>query len=487
MEQVNFKRLLIKRTSVAVVLQILDKITAVFGLIVLVRLLKPADFGIAFLTQTFVGFFSMLKFGMFDSALIYERRDEDEIYEIGFSADLSSAFLIFSTIFFLAPLWANFYNYEVLKDTVRFYGIVVIVESFALVPKVRLMKEFRFVELNAISLFTTCARVGSFIIFAAAGFSFWSIIYGSVIAVFLLVFLLNIAHRQRIRLRFDLNILKRLINYGKYILSINIVGFVLSEIGGVAIGKILGIVAAGLFAVAYRWGFWVFTNVFTFIEYILFPVYSRYQQDEAMAKRIFTKTMRYGSAIAFPISIGLFMVAPEFTNIVLGPKWAPIIAPLRILCFAGLIQFLGCLTNPFLKGLGYVKAESKRIYLNIALLLAFLFPLLQLYGITGASIAVFLSSMITQSIFYVYATNILKIRRPEIAKSIYSPLIAASFMALSILLAKNFIFNMVIKSIGEFIILIIVGSVAYFSIATLFMKREIASEIISLKMSRQFR
>jgi O-antigen/teichoic acid export membrane protein len=364
---------------------------------------------------------------------------------------------------------------------VRIYGIILFASSFTIISRTKLLKRLEFVKIGAIYLSVTLIRTISAIILAYKGFSYWSIIYGAIIGYIFYVLFFNLAQPSKMRMRFNSNILKKLIGYGKYIFLINIAWFVLSEFSGAAIGKMIGIIAAGYFLIAYKWGFWVFNNIFTFLESILFPVYSKYQKDKDVINKIFYKTLRYSSIVAFPISFGTFLLAPEFTNIILGPKWAPIILPLRILSLAGFIQFLGYLTNPFLKGLGYVAAESKRIYMHLVLLIIFLFPLAHIFGITGACLAILLTSFITQVAFFIYSSRILKIKILEIIKNIYVPSLATFFMGLSIFLARYFVFNLAIKNIWKFTILIIWGTFIYNLVLFLFMRREIISEMAYLR------
>src|SRR3990167_7628828 len=103
MSHVNFKDALVKNIFFRVILQILDKLVTTVGLIILARLLKPYDFGLIFLTQVFIGLVEMFKSEMLDSALVYEKRDDDNIYDVAFSADLMFSVLLFSVLFILAP------------------------------------------------------------------------------------------------------------------------------------------------------------------------------------------------------------------------------------------------------------------------------------------------------------------------------------------------------------------------------------------------
>ena len=479
MSHVNFKDALVKNIFFRVILQILDKLVTTVGLIILARLLKPYDFGLIFLTQVFIGLVEMFKSEMLDSALVYEKRDDDNIYDVAFSADLMFSVLLFSVLFILAPLWGRIYASEILVSTTRLYGLLMLMQSFIIIPKTKLIKKFEFAKVSAINLLVSVVKTVLTIGLVSIGFSFWGVIYGSLIGSGFLILLFNLSQPSRMRIRIDFKIFKKLMGYVKYIFLINIASYILTEMNGIVIGKVIGIIAVGYFQIAYRWGFWVFNNIFTFMESILFPLYSKYREDGDMIRKIFIKTLRYGSLAAFPISIGLFLVASEFVNIILGNKWAFSIVPLKILCLAGLVQFLGYLSHPLLKGAGHVKLNSKKVYFNVVVLAALLFPLTRVFGITGASIAILSSAIITQSLFCFYSANVLKVRALEILKNIYVPLVGSIFMSISILLVRWLASNLGFEEAGRFIALVISGSLTYALVVALFMRHEIISEIVS--------
>ncbi len=475
-DYINIKNRVIKSSMIMAGSQILGKIIIFIGLIGLARLLKPYDFGMALLIQTFVSFFSLFKMEVFNSALVYDRSETDSIYNAGFSGDFLFSFLLFGIMCSLASLWSRFYKQEALIGAARLFGLIMLIESFAVVPKVKLIKKLAFGLLGMAGLLVTFIQTCATIAFAMNGFSFWSIIYGSLIAAVVSVLLLNLLEPSRPQMHFDMNILKRLVGYGKYILIINVAGFLLYAISGVAIGKILSVASAGYYNIAYRWGFWPFNNIFTSLEGILFPIYSKYRADSEAMRGLFLKTLRYSSVLMLPIFLVLFFLAPEFTNIILGERWSPIVIPLRIFCIAGFVQFLGYLSNPLLKGQGYVNIESRRVCLHIALLLLFLFPLIYTMQIIGASLAMLFATIITQLAFYVYSTNVLKIDKREPVRNLYEPIVAAFVMGLAILLTKRFISVFPMSMIWRFIILIASGSLAYALAIIKLMKQEIAFE-----------
>ena len=57
------------------------------------------------------------------------------------------------------------------------------------------------------------------------------------------------------------------------------------------------------------------------ISNVLFPAFSRLQDDPARLRQAFLRSQRLLVAMALPVGVGFALVAGPFINLVLGPQW----------------------------------------------------------------------------------------------------------------------------------------------------------------------
>jgi PST family polysaccharide transporter len=81
--------------------------------------------------------------------------------------------------------------------------------------------------------------------------------------------------------------------------------------------------------------------------------------DVAALRRYFLMLTEGLANVLFPATIGVALVAPEFVQLVLGPKWAGAIVPLQLLCFYTGFHMLATLLAPVLHVRGEVRFATR--------------------------------------------------------------------------------------------------------------------------------
>ena len=117
------------------------------------------------------------------------------------------------------------------------------------------------------------------------------------------------------------------------------------------------------------------------------PAFARLQNDRRLLSRAYNLFLEAVALFAFPASIWLAIVAPEFVEGVIGPKWEPMIPLVRLL-----IPF--ALLRPILDGtggipivLGRPDVRSKQAILESAVMLSAGTILILRFGAIGAAIS----------------------------------------------------------------------------------------------------
>jgi len=117
--------------------------------------------------------------------------------------------------------------------------------------------------------------------------------------------------------------------YGSGSLAAGFLGFALQNIDYLLVGRLLGPVALGLYALAFRVAIFPFLTVTKAVAGVLFPLFSRVRSDRVEIRNIFRLAIRLGGAGTVLFGAGLAALAPHL--VVLGNQWGPSVATARLL------------------------------------------------------------------------------------------------------------------------------------------------------------
>jgi O-antigen/teichoic acid export membrane protein len=119
------------------------------------------------------------------------------------------------------------------------------------------------------------------------------------------------------------------------------------------VGRFLGATPLGAYTLAYNLVLSPFSRVVGPLQEVLFPAFSRIQDERERVAALWLRATRLLVALVLPAMIGLVIVAPEFTRVVLGHRWSAAVPLIRILAWVGLLQAVQGL-NP-----GTLQARNK--------------------------------------------------------------------------------------------------------------------------------
>jgi O-antigen/teichoic acid export membrane protein len=90
---------------------------------------------------------------------------------------------------------------------------------------------------------------------------------------------------------------------------------------------------------------------------VSYPALCRLRDDADRFHAMFSDASRLIALVVTPILVGIGAVAEDFTFAVLGPQWAGMVVPLRLLAIAALINSLHALAGAAIEATGKVRYE----------------------------------------------------------------------------------------------------------------------------------
>ncbi|MFN0159276.1 MAG: lipopolysaccharide biosynthesis protein [Bacteroidota bacterium] len=373
---------------------------SVVSTIVLARILEPSDFGLVAMALILLQTSSLFS-GLGMRQALVQTKLPVHIAASHAIVVTSFAGLFFSSLVFLNAQWfAVLLGNQGVAPMLQWMSPIIFIQSISLVPEALLQRELQFVRMSLAMIIPELPYVGVAIGLAFLGFGAWSLVYASLVRVVvrgvLQVFMCAdrgwLIPKDLNRATFIL-----LLRFGMQTTGSGLVSFFNSIMDNLIVGRFLGVQALGYYSKAYDFSTHTVDGFNRVISGVLFPSYSKIQDDRDRLLRAYLKTLSIISLVTVPACLGLCILAPEIIGTLFGTKWLPMVTAFRILCIMCLVRSLSATTSPLFLSLGKPHLDLRAGTLVLVIMVGLMFSLLT-WGIDGIAMAM----LISQTIGFVY-------------------------------------------------------------------------------------
>ena len=308
--------------------------------LILARLLLPGDFGCVGMILIFVAVSQTLIDGGFGAALIQKIDASQRDYSTIFYWNLLFSLGLYIVIFVAAPSVARFFSMPMLQDMLRLLGIVIVVNSFAIVQRTILRKSINFRSIAIVDIISCTISAVVAIYLAYRGLGAWSIVGMQLANALISSGLFWCFSRWRPSLTFSAESLKSLFSYGGFMLVASIMQDVCTHIQGVVIGRRFSATQTGLYTQAKKMDEVASMTLPAIFCQVLFPLYSERQNDLEALRYMLRRNTQMIASIIFPLMLLLIIVAEPLLVLLYGNQWIAAVPYFQILCVGGFFSAL---------------------------------------------------------------------------------------------------------------------------------------------------
>lgn len=303
--------------------------------IVLAHLLAPDDFGIVGMILIIVAVSNIVTDGGFGAALIQKSNPNEDDFSTTFYINIVTSILIYIAIYLAAPGIAHFLKLPILADILRSISIVIIINSFGLVPKVKLRRSMAFkqIALSNISAYICAAVIAIYL--AYSGYGAWGLVAMHIINALFSNLFFCLAAKWHPSLIFSAKSLKELFAYGEYMLISDILSNICFHIQSTLVGKYFSPYTAGQYAQAKKMEEVACITLPSAMNQVLFPLYSQMQHDKEGIRRMLSLNTKMIAFVIFPLMTILIIVAEPLILFLFGDKWMDSVFYFQVLCIGG--------------------------------------------------------------------------------------------------------------------------------------------------------
>ena len=465
--------------------QITLQLTRMAVALVLARMLSPHDWGLAAMVLVFSGFVIVFTDNALGTALI-QRRDVNE-------GDRSTVFWISAGLglvlaalaVLLAEPLASFYR----EPDVRWLFVAlsggILVSSLGTTHMALLVREMSFsrLELRQIAATLVGATVG--ISLAVADYGAWAIVgqmLGEAVTSTVLLWLLT---PWRPSLMFSTASVRKLGGFAGNVFAENMLWQGGRTVASVLIGRLLGAAALGTYTLATTVILTPFARIAAPLQQVFFPAFAQIAEDRARMADIWIRATRLIGAISVPALVGLVVVAPDFVQVVLGPKWDKATIVIQVLAIVGVIQSLHTLNAEVLLALG--KASTLVRYTALWVIATTVAVVVgQRWELTGVAVAYAVATLLVEPLRAVLTTRALGIPLARFLRSLRGVTEATVAMGLTLVAARAGLEAADVPAVARLLLLVPVGGAVYAGYS-LKRSREVVDELSALRRRRAAR
>ncbi|ESA32185.1 polysaccharide biosynthesis protein [Leptolyngbya sp. Heron Island J] len=314
------------------------------GTMVLARLLVPADFGLLAMVQPVLSIVDSLSNLGLETATVQRQEFNPEQASVIFWLSLKINALILGAMVLTAPLVAQFYGQPELTHMLLCLAIGVASLCLSFQHLSLLKRQMRFELLTAIELVALVTSTVVAIATAWLGLGYWALVLQLTalqvtkgIAYWLYCDwrpqrLANSAHCQQ-----DL---RSTLSYGLNLTGFRCISRVGMKMDRVLLGYVGGASSLGFYAMAYKWAYFPFWQIYYPLFDVAVSSLSRSLSEPERYRLYCRRGLLLIFAVCMPALACLFMTADDVTLLMLGEQWLEIVPMFRVLIVG---VFVGCL------------------------------------------------------------------------------------------------------------------------------------------------
>lgn len=404
--------------------------------LIVVRYISPGEYGINAMLEAPLEILALFSVLGIDMALVQAKVIKDQDLKSAFGMLLLLNGLLFLTYFFGAEQLATYYNEPRLGDIGKVLSVIFLTAPFRAIPNALMDRALDFKLKATVELVATIVASVSTLVMAYNGAGVWALVFGLIINTILRAILFTIARPWFVWPSFDFSNAYLLVRFGG-VVSLNTMAIILGDkvmvlVGGPHLGK----EAIGFLAIGMQFAFMPMSKLMPILQQILFPAFSRLQEQPAQASWYFKRALGLITIVLFPMLLGLASVAEDFILVVFGERWLPAAPLMALLALLMPMRLISNLYEPVLNGLGRPGLVLFTTVIRLLLMLIGSFIGIA-WGVIGLGLAWGLAAFISMVLIVTMARDILNLRWRDLARQLAPALVGSLAMMLAIYILKS--------------------------------------------------
>jgi O-antigen/teichoic acid export membrane protein len=357
-------------------------------LVLLTRLLSPADFGVVGAALVVIGFslnFSQMGLG---PALVQRPVLEPGHVSTAFYASTAFGILLTGIIWVTAPQISSFFRMDHLTPVVRALALVFPITGISTVAESLLQRELRFRFLanrDVLAYGLGYGVVG--LALALLGWGVWSLVVAQLTQTLVRTAILLRAAPPVLHPRPRWSNFVELMDYGAGQSAARMAVLLANQVDNLVVGRWLGAVALGLYSRAYQLMSVPTALLGDVLDKVLFPMMSRVQNEPRRLATAYLQGSAFIALVTLPAGVVAAVLGPDLIAVAFGPRWESMVPPFQVLALGMMFRTSYRMSDSLSRATGrvYRRAWRQGLYAILVFLGAWIG---HYYGVTGVALGV---------------------------------------------------------------------------------------------------
>jgi lipopolysaccharide exporter len=388
-------------------------------LVVVARLLAPADFGLIGMALTVVaGLNALTTIGLDISVIKTKFKSDEELsthLDTIWTVELIRRLILAVILAAVAYPAARFYREEKLYQILLLFSLLPFIQGFQNIGLLIYRKKINFrriVWLELVTNFLTAATTIALVVWTR---NVWALVLSQLVAAVIGVVLSYMFHPYRPRLGFDKDAFSLALTFGKYAVLIGVLGYVMQMADNILLGRLFNAAVLGTYVIAYNLATLPIHGIANVVVSVTFPAYAEISSGEIRRlENAFVRVFTTSSMVLALTAALLLLLGHEIVVLLYGAKWAAAGTTLRILSLLVFCRGYAVLISPLLVSIRGIAPDAKIKVVEATIFLALLYPLTSRFGAVGAAWAGTIAFFVTMINRLYFATALL----PNVSKTI---------------------------------------------------------------------
>jgi lipopolysaccharide exporter len=406
--------------------RLLTRAVGVVNVVILARLLVPADFGLVAAAWTALAFLMLFSTFDFEAVVVQKETVTREDYDTAFT--LKAMFGAFVTLIgvALSGSIAAFFGEPQLEAVVSVLSFSALLQGLHNTGLVELRRKLEFGKIFLMDIVPSASTLVVTLVAAFILRSYWALVVGAMagsIAGLALSYLLH-PFRPRACLRHG----RAFFRFSKWVFLNSSLHYLDAKFANVLVGKSLGTADLGVFRIGSDIAALATTELAQPINRVLFPGYSRVSGNPEAFRRHYLDSVSVLVYLTLPVAVGIMAVAEPLVSVLLGAKWEAAVPVIAILALRGALRSMS--TTDYAV---YMAAGRPEIILYLRLpyvtiLLVLLFTLTSKFGVAGAASAFLITEILFLPLFFLVRFRTLGIKFIDYSSAVWRSVVGVMGM-----------------------------------------------------------
>ena len=342
--------------------------------IVLARLLEPELYGSVALVLVITSILQVFVDSGMATALIQKKDTDDLDFSSVFYFNLAFCLLLYTGLFFAAPLLGRLYGDASLTPVIRVLGLSIVVSGVKNVQQAYVARTMQFRRFFFATLGGTVFSAAVGISMAYLGYGIWALVMQQLLNAAVNTAILWLTVGWKPRRCFSLERLKVLVTYGWKILASALLDTAYLKLYQLVVGLKYTSSDLAFYNKGDQYPNLLVENINSSIDSVLLPVLSAEQDKREQVREMTRRAVKTSTYLMFPMMAGLAVCAQPFVRLLLTEKWLPSVPYMQIFCLMYAFYPLHTANLNAVKAMGrsdiFLKLEITKKLISTVLLVA---------------------------------------------------------------------------------------------------------------------